>query len=187
MNPFDAAFAIVVGSEGEYSNNPGDPGNWTAGKVGVGELRGTKFGISAAAFPTLDIPALTVEDAKRIYHLRYWMPISADALPTLLAILLFDAAVNNGPFLAATFLQAAVGTAQDGLIGPETIRATTHAVACMGLARLCGEVSARRLLFMMKLPDWQVFGAGWAQRLSYLPFAATAALNGKPFSLSEHG
>ncbi|MBX5454740.1 MAG: secretion activator protein [Acidobacteriia bacterium] len=183
MNAFDAAFAIVVGNEGGYSNNPEDPGNWTAGKIGVGELRGTKFGISAAAFPTLDIAALNLEDAKHIYRSRYWIPISADNLPDLLAILLFDAAVNDGPFRAATFLQAAVGAAEDGLIGPETIRATTHALARIGLARLCGEVSARRLLFTTKLPDWRVFGEGWAERLSYLPFAATAALNGKPFSL----
>jgi hypothetical protein len=32
-----------------------DPGNWTGGAIGKGELRGTKWGISAQTYPQIDI------------------------------------------------------------------------------------------------------------------------------------
>jgi hypothetical protein len=39
-----------IAHEGGYSNDPDDPGNWTGGKVGVGRLLGTKFGIAAKGY-----------------------------------------------------------------------------------------------------------------------------------------
>ena len=59
MDNFERCFAFTLGAEGGYSNNPADPGNWTGGAVGNGELRGTNFGISASAYPQLDIANLT--------------------------------------------------------------------------------------------------------------------------------
>lgn len=38
-----------------------DKGNWTGGRVGVGQLKGTKYGISAAAYLHLGIKSLTLE------------------------------------------------------------------------------------------------------------------------------
>jgi hypothetical protein len=58
MSDFDRIFDFVVGSEGGFTDNPADPGNWTGGKIGAGECRGTKFGISAGAHPDLDIANL---------------------------------------------------------------------------------------------------------------------------------
>jgi len=55
MSNFDGIFDFVVGSEGGFTDNPADPGNWTGGKIGAGECRGTRFGISAGAHPDLDI------------------------------------------------------------------------------------------------------------------------------------
>ena len=49
MSDFDWIFDFVVASEGGFTDNPADPGNWTSGRVGSGICRGTKFGISAAA------------------------------------------------------------------------------------------------------------------------------------------
>jgi lysozyme family protein len=43
---FNIAFELTVGHEGGYSNNPDDPGNWTGGDVGEGQLKGTKYGVS---------------------------------------------------------------------------------------------------------------------------------------------
>ena len=67
---FDTAFANVIGLEGGYTDDPRDRGNWTGGTVGQGKLRGTKYGISAAAFPTLDIANLTLDAAKAIYRAK---------------------------------------------------------------------------------------------------------------------
>jgi hypothetical protein len=45
---FDRAFEETIGLEGGFSRNPDDNGNWTGGRRGLGELKGTKYGISAA-------------------------------------------------------------------------------------------------------------------------------------------
>ncbi len=170
MPAFEQAFRIVVGEEGGFSAEHADPGNWTGGAVGRGELRGTKYGISAAAYPTLDITALSLADAQAIYRRDYWTRIGGDALPPPLALLVFDAAVNNGVDRAACWLQASVGVAEDGEIGPQTL-AAVKAHATPG-ADLCAEFLARRMDFMGALSTWPVFGLGWARRLCALPFKA---------------
>jgi lysozyme family protein len=81
---FDKAFSLTVGLEGEYSNDPSDSG---------GE---TKWGISQKAYPSLDIKNLTIEKAKEIYLIDYWMRIDCNSLPSPLDILVFDSAVNLG-------------------------------------------------------------------------------------------
>ncbi len=169
---FERAFAIVVGEEGGFSDERADPGNWTGGAVGSGVLHGTKFGISAAAYPAIDIAALTLAGAQAIYRRDYWDKVQAGAVPTPLALLLFDAAVNNGVARAVQWLQAAAGVAQDGVIGPETLQA----VAARGGdgAAFCAAFLAERMVFMAALPTWQVFGRGWARRLCGLPFHAMA-------------
>lgn len=78
---FDTAFAAVVGVEGGYDNSTHDPGNWTGDAVGCGVLRGTKFGISAASFPSLAIADLTLDQAQAIYLAEYWTPLAASLLP----------------------------------------------------------------------------------------------------------
>lgn len=46
---------ITLKYERGYSNDPNDRGNWTGHNVGVGILKGTKYGIAAHAYPRLDI------------------------------------------------------------------------------------------------------------------------------------
>ena len=74
----------------------------------------------------------------------------------------FDAAVNSGRGNAARWLQAAVGTAQDGRIGPVTLAA----VASLNPAALVARYSAVRLKFMTDLSTWPSFGRGWARRIA---------------------
>src|ERR1041384_5177399 len=105
MSTFDRLFDLVVGHEGGFTADPADPGNWTGGAVGVGACRGTRFGISAAAYPNLDIANLTLEAAKAIYQRDYWQCIAGDRLPPALALLVFDAAINNGTARAIRWLQ----------------------------------------------------------------------------------
>jgi lysozyme family protein len=176
MSTFDRAFAIVIGEEGGFTADAADPGNWTGGRVGAGALRGTKFGISAAAYPTLDIEHLTLDDARAIYRRDYWERVRGDDLPPPLALLAFDAAVNNGVDRAARWLQAAVGVAEDGMIGPATLAAVA-ARAGEG-ARLCAEFLAQRMVFMAALPTWRSFGLGWARRLCALPYESMTMTGG---------
>lgn len=169
---FARAFEILVGHEGAFCNERDDPGNWTGNAVGSGEQRGTKFGISAGSYPTLDIAALTLDAAQQIYRRDYWDRVQADALPPPLALLVFDAAVNNGVGRGVIWLQRAVGAAPDGALGPSTLAAVSAYAAQHGGAALCAEFQAQRLAFMAALPTWPIFGLGWARRLCELPYQA---------------
>ena len=174
MTAFEQAFAIVVGHEGGFCAEPADPGNWTGGAVGFGELRGTKFGISAAAYPAEDIANLTPEAAATIYQRDYWNRVLGDRLPPSLALLVFDAAVNNGVSRAAGWLQGTVGATVDGRLGPDTLTAVDAAMRARSSAAVCAEFQAQRLVFMTGLPTWRTFGLGWARRLSLLPYQSLA-------------
>jgi lysozyme family protein len=158
MASFDEAFVLVVGSEGGYANNPADPG---------GE---THWGVSKRSYPALDIKNLTIDQAKAIYERDYWAKVGADKLPPPLALVLFDAAVNNGPSRAARWLQQAVGVPQDGVVGPLTLAA----VAKHQLADTIAEFQARRSLYMLTLPTVGTFGLGWARRLVHVSLACMA-------------
>lgn len=170
MTPFDQAFSIVLGHEGGFDNTQADPGNWTTGVVGQGVLKGTRWGISAAAYPRLDIAGLAQSDAAAIYRSDYWDRIEGDTLPPPLALLVFDAAVNNGVGHAVRWLQSAAGVAPDGQLGPKTHAAIDAMATNIGGAALCAEFLAQRLAFMAALPTWRIFGLGWARRLCQLPY-----------------
>lgn len=44
---FDVVFERLMPHEGGFQCDPKDRGNWTGGRVGVGELKGTNRGIAA--------------------------------------------------------------------------------------------------------------------------------------------
>jgi lysozyme family protein len=70
----------------------------------------TKYGINQTANPDVDIKNLTEDQAKDIYRKRYWNAIGGDALAVKnpqLAIIAFDAAVNQGPGTAKQMLAQA--------------------------------------------------------------------------------
>lgn len=120
---FDQSFTYVAGEEGVLSLDPTDRGNWSGGARNVGLLKGTKYGISAAAYPNLDIAALTLDEAKDIYQTDYWVPARCPLYPDAVALMVFDAAVNQGVERAKSMLQEALGVPVDGMIGPSTLGA----------------------------------------------------------------
>ena len=150
MTWFEQCFKQLISSEGGYVNDPKDPG---------GE---TKFGISKRAYPDLDIANLTLEQAKAVYERDYWKRARCDELPPNIAYLVFDCAVNSGIGQSIRFLQRALGTADDGVIGPLTIAAVQRVDAESLAARFLGQ----RLDFMTKLSTWDVYGKGWARRIA---------------------
>ncbi len=170
MSTFEEAFKVIVGEEGGLSTNPADPGNWTGGVCGRGICRGTRYGIAAAAHPDLDIAALTLEDARNIYQAGYWSRVRGDDLPSPLALLVFDAAVNCGVSRAVRWLQVVARCSADGVMGDQTIAAIVAASGSS--AGLCAEFQAQRLTWMTALPTWRVFGLGWARRLCTLSYVS---------------
>lgn len=143
---FDAAVAEILRWESGYVSDPRDPG---------GE---TNCGISKRSYPNLDIKKLTAADAEAIYRRDFWVRYHCDDLPADVAILLFDAAVNQGPRAAVKLLQEAAGVAVDGAIGPRTILAA----AKPGVA---AELAARRALRYAGTGGVERFGLGWYRRL----------------------
>ena len=57
-------------------------------------MKGTKYGVSAASYPYLDIVSLTLDDAKALYVKDFWAKIGGDSLGYPLNLVVFDAAVN---------------------------------------------------------------------------------------------
>lgn len=159
---FETAFGRVMGNEGNFQNKASDRGNWTSGVVGRGELKGTKFGISAMSYPSLDIKGLTLEQAKGIYYEDWWVKLGMDLFTPALSYQLFDAALNHGMGNATKMLQRAVRVLDDGVIGPRT----RSAVDAMPLSDLLERFLSYRLRFMTQISTWKDYGKGWAVRIA---------------------
>lgn len=159
---FETSFDRVIGHEAGFQKIYNDRGNWTSGQVGVGVLKGTKWGISAMSYPNLDIVNLTQEQAKGIYYEDFWLEFGMDRFHTALAYQVFDAAINHGMRNAAKFLQRGVGVTDDGIVGTNTRKALSG----FTLDDVLLNFLAERLEFMTGLDRWKDFGKGWARRIA---------------------
>ena len=155
---FNTAFARLINSEGGYSIDPKDKGNWTGGIVGVGELKGTKYGIAACSYGYLDIKNLTLDQAKAIYKRDFWDILgNADGS---IKFQVFDAAVNHGKGNAFRFLQRAVKVADDGEWG----KVSQAALDAMEKNDVLLRFVAYRLKFWASLQSFDTYGRGWTNR-----------------------
>lgn len=159
---FDKAFDRVIGHEGGFQDMYDDRGNWTSGKVGVGELKGTKFGLSAMTYPHLDIKNLTVKQAKAIYYEDWWVSLGMDKFRPAMQYQMFDAAINHGMRNASKFLQRAVNSPADGIIGPKTMKA----VKGKDINDLLMLFMAERISFFTKIDTFKIYGKGWMNRMA---------------------
>ena len=169
---FDEAFARLIGFEAGFSDLNSDSGNWTGGRVGVGELKGTKYGIAANTYPDVDIKNLTLDQAKAIYHRDWWLKIGADDIDPAIVFQMWDFAVNAGMGTAKRALQRAVRVTDDGMIGPRTLAA----IKAMTVTDVLMRFNAQRLRFYTSLSTWDKFGKGWTNRVAgNLDYAAEDA------------
>ncbi len=136
-------------------SDPADPG---------GE---TKYGISKHSYPSLDIAALTVDDAKAIYKRDFWHYDSIQ--DQAVGAKVFDLAVNMGTRAAVKILQQALvncdqDVAPDGILGPATIAACN----ADDPQRLLVEVKREAIIHYQELvaehPALVKFLAGWEKR-----------------------
>lgn len=156
---FDWCVKRVLPLEGGYSNDPSDPGGAT--QLGITQ---TTLDRARRYLPELPVGVhdLKQPDALAIYELLYWRPIRGDELPLGLALICFDACVNQGERDASRFLQQAVGADVDGRIGPKTVEAALLTEPRKAII----EVAARRMFDYMQLDNLQGrFGLGWSRRL----------------------
>ena len=146
--------------EGEFQKALNDRGNWTSGIVGVGELKGTKYGICAMSYPDVDIYNLTEEQAIEIYRRDYWCATKCDSLPDALSVAVFDYAIHSSPKTAIKDLQKALGVTVDGIIGNQTIGACNR----LPLKKIIIKYFDNRLDHMIHCKGWQENCKGWVNR-----------------------
>lgn len=167
---FDSALQFVLGFEGGFSDHPRDPG----GRTNLGITQRT-LDAARKAHPGWNLPAdvaaLRKPQAASIYREEYWDAVKGDFLPPGVALIVFDAAVNQGPARAKRWLQEAAGVVVDGVIGPKTLEAVDEA-SSLALIR---EIGALRALGYDKTGNMATFGKGWMRRLMAAVIEATRA------------
>lgn len=153
---FASALPEVLSHEGGWADHPRDPGGATQKGVTLATYRRYRPGATKEQLRNISDAEL-----QRIYRDGYWDKVRGDDLPSGLDFAVFDFAVNSGPGRAAKYLQALVGVAQDGAIGPKTLAA----VAAYDPAKLIDRLCDRRMSFLRNLSHWGTFGKGWTRRV----------------------
>ena len=101
---------LVLEGGSKITNDPSDSGGQT------------KYGISKKTFPNVNVINLTEQQAIDIYKNNFYNVCMIDSInDELLALHVFDFAVNAGIGRSVKTLQKIVGSAQDGMIGAKTL------------------------------------------------------------------
>ena len=176
--------AFTFAQEGGYQNDSADNGNWTGGRVGVGRQIGTNHGISAATLAhwhagpvgPADMMGLTLADATAIAAALFANPLRVHDLPAGVDLMVFEQGWGAGVRQGALALQAALGVAQDGFIGPQTLTAA-HQV---DPDQLIEDIDLAARARLQTLSSFQVFGRGWIARADRRLAAAIAMAASAP-------
>ncbi|OBQ74523.1 glycoside hydrolase family 108 protein [Mesorhizobium erdmanii] len=154
---FARALALVLKSEGGWSDNPADPGGATMKGVTLANFRRYVKADASKA----DLRKIGDGQVATVYRRFYWDAVAGAELPDGVDYAVFDFAVNSGPGRAAKYLQASVGVSQDGRVGPATLAAVRARPAGVVVDQLCDA----RLAFLKRLLTWATFGRGWSDRV----------------------
>lgn len=177
---FDKAIEIVLKHEGGFVDDPADPGGATNFGVSIrylkqrGDLDGD--GLLDGDFDgdgdidDDDIKNMTVEEAKEVYRTGFWDKNDLGKIKEfIIAERVFDMCVNMGPRQAGKILQRACnyfgsGLVVDGIMGPNTFRATNNIDA----NKLIREIRFNHAKFYLDLveekPTLAKFINGWLRR-----------------------
>ncbi len=176
---FQTALAVILKSEGGWSNHPQDPGGATnKGITHSTYQRAIDRQIVTAPAGDLMVAlrGISDRDVAAIYERLYWQAARCPSLPGPVALMHFDAAVNHGPGRAIRFLQRSVGAAIDGEIGPETLSKAWSLPPLLTVERY----KSLRLSFYRGLKTWPTFGKGWRNRLAAISNAANSSIEQRP-------
>ena len=155
---FEQCLALVLKSEGGYTDNPKDPG----GRTNLGVTQKVWESWVGHEVSEADMKALGPQDVAPLYKANYWDKIGGDSLPLGIDYATFDMAVNSGVARAAKTLQQVLGVGADGQVGQATINACEEANPREVATGIC----EKRLAFLQSLPTWGTFGKGWGRRVA---------------------
>lgn len=165
---FDAALNVILAHEGGFVNDPRDPG----GMTNLGVTKDTWEAWTKRPASEADMRALTPAKVAPLYRDRYWNALRCDDLHPALALCVFDFGVNASVKRAARYLQAVVGAAQDGAVGPATVAAARAFVAQHGAAEAVELYQNARRGYYRSLGTFVTFGRGWLRRVDEVEAAA---------------
>lgn len=160
------AFTLRVDIEGGWSDNPDDPGGCTMKGVTLDVFR--EYCGNRNATPSM-LRAITPAMLHAIYSVGYWNPCRCQDMPPGVNLMVFDAAVNNGPHGSARILQEVVGVVADGAIGDHTIAAVRAAKP-----GLIDRLAMAQRQYYQTLYGFDEFGTGWIRRVNARQAAAKA-------------
>lgn len=155
---FETCLALVLKSEGGFTNNPKDPG----GVTNLGVTKATYESYVGRAVDEDDMKGLTPDTVAPLYKSMYWDKVRGDDMPSGVDYALFDLAVNSGPRQATKFIQNIASVPADGLMGDRTVQQVNTLDPAETVAKLCNE----RLQFLQQLNTWNTFGKGWSNRVA---------------------
>ena len=169
--------------EGGYGWDRSDPGGPTAFGItcfDLAEHRHQKMSSMSAWAPL--VRAMSLQEAEDIYASKYATACRFDDLSSGPDCAIFDFGVNSGPSRAIKYAQMVVGTARDGILGPDTITHINH----MDPNKFVDDICDFRLGFVRNLGTWREFGKGWSSRIADLRgychrIAGAAASSAKAF------
>lgn len=171
MSDFALAIPTVLRHEGGYVNDPNDPGGNTNFGVSLRWLKGQGLLIQELEQEdhTQDvvqvIKQMTVVQAGHIYQQYWWDKYGYGAiLGQVLATKVFDTAVNTGASRSHKFLQAALGLAQDGFLGPQTLKAANGTNNVTVISAFQKNQAAFYQGLVLANPNLTKFLNGWMNR-----------------------
>ena len=147
---------IIDHLEGGFVNHPSDPGGAT--NYGIIER------VARANGYTGHMRDLPRDTAIAIYFKDYWDGKLMNHIKNHVAFHLYDCSINSGYSRAIKLLQRAIGVAEDGLIGANTI----NAISRYSESELILRFNIVRMHFYGTLKHFNTFGRGWMNRLLLL-------------------
>lgn len=160
------AIQKTLAHEGGFQANPDDHANWTGGKIGVGELVGTKFGITAVDLPGVSIKDLTEDQAIAYYQEHYVKSGYAQIESQFIGEKLFDLGVLFGVRVATGVLQAVLGITTDGIFGPTTLQSINQSEPASLYKAYVSAMVTHAINVANANPAERQFLAGWIKRIN---------------------
>jgi len=155
---FQTSLNLVLDHEKGFSDYPFDAG----GMTNLGVTKKTWEAWLKRPVDEAEMRSLTPEKVAPLYKIKYWDACKCDQLPLGIDYAVFDFAVNAGVSRASKTMQATLGTAADGIVGPATIGVATNADPDEFLEKF----SKLKEQFYRSLQLFDVWGKGWLRRVS---------------------